>query len=116
MNVRARAIREIYDPPGKRDKEKSGSNPVPDSDPPDRLTLVLMAEKYDVPLQQALPSFVELVMRKEPLTAVEIARLPVHTLHRLARAREEFLRTRDGIFEYRSAATKIVCNIWPTGK
>jgi len=116
MNVRERAIREIYDPPGKRDKEKSSSTPVPDPHPPDRLTLILTAEKYDVPLQQALPSFVELVMRKEPLTEVEIARLPVQTLHRLARAREEYLRTRDGIFEYRSAATKIVCNIWPAGK
>ena len=80
MDVRARAIREIYNPLGKRAKEKSGSNPDPDSEPLDCLALILTAEKYDVPPQQALSSFLEPVMRKDPLTEDEIARLPVHTV------------------------------------
>ena len=114
MTVRARAIREIYNPPRKQDKEKSGSDP--DSEPPpDCLTPILLAEKYDVPLQQALPSFIELVVRKEPLTEAEIARSPVLTLHRLARARED-VRVEGGFFDQRNVAKKIVCNIWPAGK
>ena len=104
LNVRERAIREIYGPQG---------NSVPDPEPPDNLTLILTAEKYDVPPQQAFPPFVELVMRKEPLTEVEIERLPALTVHRLARAREDYLRERR-YFDH--VAMRIVCEIWPAGR
>jgi hypothetical protein len=120
LNVRERAIREIYDPQGNWDKGKSGSDPVSDPEPPDNLTLLLTAEKYDVPIQQALPCFIDLVMRRETLSETEITRLPVTTLHRLARAREDFLRTKQNAFFNalgpRSVAEGIVNNIWTTGK
>jgi len=113
MNVRARAIREIY-PLGKRDQEKPASNLVQDSKPLSCLELISLAEKYDVLLEQALPYFVELVVRKEPLTEAEIARSPVLTVHRLARAREEARASR-GLFDSR-ITKKIVGDIWPAGK
>ena len=109
LNVRVRAIREIYDPVRQRDEGNSGSDSS--SAPPDYLTLMLTAEKYDVPLQQALPSFVGCVMREEPLTEVEIARLSTLTAHRLARAREDYLRKTKG--RSRNVAKVIVRDIWP---
>jgi len=114
MSVRARAIREIY-LLGKRNKEKPASNLAPDSEPLNCLGLISLAEKYDVPLEQALPYFVELVVRKEPLTEAEIAGSPVLTVHRLARAREEVRTMRGGLFD-NNITRKIVCDIWPAGK
>ena len=107
LNVRERAIREIYGPRG---------NSVPDLEPPDNLTLILTAEKYDVPPQQAFPLFVELVMRNEPLTEVEITRLPALTVHRLAHAREDYFRRKRSFGADRHLAIEIVCDIWPAGK
>lgn len=107
-DARARAIREIYDPLGKREKARSGWNPDPDSEPPDYLTLISMAEKYDVPLHQALPCFVEVVTRKWPLTEVKIADSSPLTVHRLARAREEFLCNPERFFDSSNIAKKIV--------
>ena len=117
LNVRERAIREIYDPQGNWDKGNSGSVPVLDPEPPDDLTLLLTAEEYDVPLQQVLPTLVELVMRKETLTETEITRLSATTLHRLSRAREDYLRT-SVLFNlgHNKVAEGIVCDIWPAGK
>ena len=116
LNAQVRAICEIYDPLGKLVKRKISSDSIPDSEPPDCMTLVLTAEKYGVPLRVALPSYVELVMREEPLTEVEIAHLSALTLHRLARAREEYLRTREKYSDHHNAATRIVCDIWPWPK
>jgi len=104
-NVRARAIREIYDPLGKRDKIKSSPDPGPDPEPPDYLVLILTAEKYNVPLERALPAYIGLVMRKDPLTQAEIVRSSALTVHRLASAREEYLRTRDYV-NYDAAAAE----------
>ena len=114
MKVRARAIREIYDPLGKRDKKKSNSDPGPDPEPPDYLTLILTAEKYDVPLKQALPSFVDLVMRDDPLTEDEIVRSSALTVHRLASAREEYFRNQ--YINSEVAAERIVRSIWLAAK
>ena len=116
LNAQLRAVCEIYDLQGKWDKRKMSSDPVPDPEPPDCLTFVLTAEKYGVPVRLALPSYVELVMREEPLTEAEIARLSTLTLHRLARAREEYLRTREMYSDHHNAATRIVCDIWPRPK
>ena len=115
LGVRARAIREIYDLPGQRDKETpgSGSGPGPGPGLPDYLTLILTAEKYDVSLEQALSSFVGLVMREEPLTEVEITRLSALTVHRLARAREVYLRMKERE-RYPPAVERIVRDIWCT--
>ena len=111
MDVRARAIREIYDPLGKRDK-KSISDPGPDPEPPNYVTLILTAEKYNVPLEQALPSYMDLVMRKDPLKEGEIACLSALTVHQLASAREEYFRTGDLYPTEEIAAESIVLNIW----
>jgi len=116
MNVRERAIREIYDR-------------KPDSDPkskPDYAMLISAAEKYDVPPWHVVPTFVAVVVREEPLTDVEAALLPMGTVVRLARAREEFLRkiipmrARDALFSTPSdeagMARRIVSNIWQIAK
>ena len=116
MDARARSILEIYDPIGKRDKARAGSDLDQYSEPPDYLTLISIAEKYDVPFHQALPCFVELVTRKEPLTEVEIADSSPLTVHRLARAREEFLCNIDRPFDSRNIAKQIVWDIWSVGK
>lgn len=123
LNVRERAIREIYDPQRNLDKGKSGSDSVTDPEPPDNVTLLSTAEKYDVPLKQVLPTLVELVMRTDTLTEIEITRLSAATLHRLARAREDYLRarTRSALFRDpddspHEVAEGIVSIIWKAGK
>ena len=97
-----------------------GSDPVLDPEPPDHVTLLLTAEKYNVPLQQVLPTLVELVMRKDTLSEIEITRLSATTLHRLAHAREDYLRSRhppySNLIGPRPAAEEIVSNIWKAGK
>jgi hypothetical protein len=67
-------------------------------------------------IHQALPCFVELVTRNEPLTEVEIASSSPLTVHRLARAREEFLCNPERVFDSRNIAKKIVWDIWSVGK
>ena len=120
LNVRERAIREIYDPQRNGHKGKSGSDHVLDPEPPDHVTLLLTAEKYDVPLQQVFPTLVELVMRKDTLSEIEITRLSAATLHRLASAREDYLCSRQppysNLLGPRQAAEGIVSNIWKAGK
>jgi len=85
---------------------------------PDHLTLISTAEKYDVPLRQVFPSFAGLVMREEPLAEVEITRLSTLTVHRLSRAREDYLRrtTRMADLDTRRVAKEIVLDIWPATK
>lgn len=96
LNVRVRAIREIYDPLRQWEEENSSSGSSSDSDsdshlePPDHLMLILTVGKYDMPLQKVLPSIVELVMREESLTEVEIVGLSTLAVYRLARARGVF--------------------------
>ena len=110
LNVRVRAIREIYDSVRQRYEENSGSSSG--SEPPDYLTLMLTAEKYDVPFEQALPCFAGRVMREEPLTEIEIVRLSTLTVHRLARAREDYLRKSKGRLDFRNVANGVVRDIW----
>ena len=124
LNVRERAIREIYNPLTRWDARQPGWEPEqgfylrPSEKPetPDHLTLVSTAEKYDVPFREVLPSLVELVMREEPLSVaeVEIARLSTLTMYRLARAREDYSRktTRAGDLNTRRVAKGIVRDIW----
>lgn len=131
MNVRERAIREIYDPLTRWDARQPGWEPEREPGQefdltesvkpktPDHLTLVSTAEKYDVPFREVVPSLVELVMREEPLSVaeVEIARLSTLTMYRLARAREDYLRktTRVGDLNTRRVAKGIVRDIWLAG-
>jgi hypothetical protein len=126
MNVRKRAIREIYDrklgkyPNAQRANTDSDSDV--DSDPkskPDYAMLISAAEEYDVPPRHVVPTLVAVVMREEPLTDVEAALLRMGTVVRLARAREEFLRKilppfpRGALYiPHDNMARKIVSNIW----
>jgi hypothetical protein len=76
LNVRERAIREIYHSQERKDD----------------VLLISLGEKYDVPPLDMLQSLAEVVMRVNPLTADEVACLSTLTVSRLAQAREEFVR------------------------
>jgi hypothetical protein len=76
LNVRERAIREIY-----HSQERE-----------DDVLLVSLGEKYDVPPLDMLQSLAEVVMRVIPLTADEVAGFSTLTVSRLAHAREDFVR------------------------
>jgi len=126
-----RAIREVYDfkPSEYRNAEqKSDTDSDLDagSESPDSkldyVTLISVAERYDVPLQHVVPTFIVLVMRDKPLEDAEAAHLSRLTLCRLARARERYLRLTlklrairvSGVSEYNrhSEAERIVREIW----
>jgi len=79
LNVRERAIREIYDPAAAQQ-------------PHDHMLLISVAEKYDVPLKHLVPSLVSFVMRAAPLSEGEVAHFSALTVSRLAHAREDFVR------------------------
>jgi len=78
LNVRERAIREIYG--------------LTAQQPQDYMLLISVAEKYDVSPKHFLPSLVSLVMRPQSLSEGEVARFSALTVSRLAQAREEFVR------------------------
>ena len=78
LNVRERAIREIYDPAAQQ--------------PQDHELLISVAEKYDVPPEHLVPSFVALVLRSQPLSESEVGFFSALTVSRLAHAREDFVR------------------------
>jgi len=115
-DMRERAIREIYDsgpskyPNAQRANTDSDSDVDPDSN---HAMLISAAEKYDVPLKHVVPTFVALVMRKEPLTEVEVALFSIGMIVRLAGAREDLLRnTTAGTLPSEYTARGIVCRIW----
>ena len=78
LNVRERAIREIYDPAAQH--------------PQDHRLLISVAEKYDVPPKHLVPSYVALVLRSQPLSESEVGFFSALTVSRLAHAREDFVR------------------------
>jgi len=78
LNVRERAIREIYDPAAQQ--------------PQDPMLLISIAERYDVPPKNLIPSLVSFVLRPQSLSEGEIARFSALTVSQLTHAREEFLR------------------------
>lgn len=98
--------------------DDSENVPTRASEPPNHLTFISTAEKYDVPLRKVVPSFIELVIREEPLTEVEIANLSTLTVHRLAGAHEDYLRktAREAHSDPHSVAKIIVRDIWPEAK
>jgi len=108
LDIYKRAVYELFDRPA---GGRQSSGPAPD---PSYAELISVAEKYDVPLQHVLPSIVALVMRPEPFTEVEVVHLSTLTICRLARAREEYLRTtvRRSLISREGVALDIVRNIW----
>ena len=115
-NTRERAIREIYDSGPSKYRNAQRANTDSDSDVApgtDHAMLISAAEKYDVPLKHVVPTFVALVMRKEPLTEVEVALFSVGMIVRLAGAREDLLRnTTAGNLPSEYTAKGIVYRIW----
>ena len=113
LNVRERAIREIYDPAAQQ--------------PQDPVLLISVAEKYDVPPKHLVPSLVAFVLRPQPLSEDEVLRFSALTVSRLAHAREDFVRrtvnappptsifaapVSSGPSWRENVAKDVVCNIW----
>ncbi|KAI0290004.1 hypothetical protein BC826DRAFT_1106752 [Russula brevipes] len=121
LKVRERAIREIYGP-----LQKLGPAELSQQDHDHRL-LISVAEKYDVPPRNMLPSLTALVAREEQLTEIEVESFTAFTVSRLARAREDFLRKAMDHVSTQNMRSKlnyfmqqkgqvaksIVCDIWP---
>ena len=78
LNVRERAIREIYD--------------LAAQPPQDPMLLVSVAEECDVPPKHLVPSLVAFLLRPQPLSEGEVLRFSALTVSRLAHAREDFVR------------------------
>jgi hypothetical protein len=101
LNVRGRAIREIYGPfraqqkgwDEEEDEEgEEEEEAQEESQQHDYQTLISVAEKYDVPLYYIAPLLVPFVVREQPLTVREVLRFSAVTVTRLAHAREAFIR------------------------
>ena len=116
LNVRERAIREIYEPAAAQQ-------------PHDHMLLISVAEKYDVPPKHLVPSLVSFVMRPQSLSEGEVTRFSALTVSRLAHAREDFVRktvnpplpqlggwgatpTPNGPSWRENVAKDVVCKIW----
>jgi hypothetical protein len=129
LNVYKRAVREIYDfaqseyrnaeKKSDRDSEYSDLDAGSDSPDPnlDYLMLISAADKYDVPFQHVVPTFIALVLRHNPLTDAEATHLSTLTMCRLARAREYYHRRIANApmkpnFDRHNEAEKIVREIW----
>jgi len=125
LNVRERAIREIY---GVLLQLQDPLRQAMHQPQPDHFLLIAVAEKYDVPPQYLIPSLIALVMRTQSLTEDEVARLSAITVSRIAHARENFVRRTVNPPQSQAAwlntpnawltwvygvAKDIVCNVWP---
>jgi len=99
LNVRDRAIGEIYGPfltrqkrwDSKVEKEQKIQQELQQHD---YQLLISVAEKYDVPLDNVVPLLLPFVVREQPLTEGEVLRFSALTVSRLAHARESLQRER----------------------
>jgi hypothetical protein len=105
LNVRERAIREIYGPFRARQKrwdsmsqERKEQEIQQELEQHDYQLLISVAEKYDVPLGYIFPLLLPFVVRKQPLTEEEVLRFSALTVSRLAHAREDFRGSRPRLF------------------
>jgi hypothetical protein len=106
LNVRERAIREIYGPfDGKRKRWASKEEMETEL-----RQLISVAEKYDVPPGFIIPLLTPFVIRPQPLTEDEVLGFSALTVSRLAHAREDFQRGRRSLLQ--EDAKEIVCRIW----
>jgi hypothetical protein len=122
LNVRERAIDEIYGPfraQQKRwvsmSKDRREEDIQQELQQHDYQLLISVAEKYDVPLCPIVPLLLPFVVRQQPMTVKEVKRFSALTMTRLAHAREDFLRLRkiskSGIISDPDAE-EIVYRIW----
>lgn len=101
LDVRERAIREIYGPFRARLKrwdsmtrERREQEIQQELQQHDYQLLISVAEKFDVLTHDVVPLLLPFVVRERPLTEREILRFSPLTISRLAHAREDFLRER----------------------
>ena len=98
LNVRERAIREIYGPFQARQKGWSSillrstieQKMQRELQQHDYQLLISVAEKYDVLLRDVVPLLLPFVLREQPLTEGEVLRFSALTVSRLAHAREDY--------------------------
>jgi hypothetical protein len=102
LNVRERAIREIYGPFLARQKrwdsmtntERKEQEMQQALQRHDYQLLISVAEKYDVQLGYIVPLLLHFVVREQPMTEGEVLRFSALTVSRLAHAREDVQRER----------------------
>jgi len=124
LNVRERAIREIYGPFQARQNLKRWDSMTAEEvqnelQKHDYHLLISVAEKYDVPVCDLVPLLLPFVLREQPLTEGEVLRFSALTVSRLAHAREDFQRHGGSAMSIRKAleyAKEIVCRIWQVQK
>jgi hypothetical protein len=121
LNVRERAIREIYGP--FRARLKQWSSLAADKrelqlqqelQEHDYQLLISVAEKHDVRLEDIVPLLLPFVVREQPMTEDEVLRFSALTVSRIAHAREDYQRERRSLV-YRSespSVLEIVSRIW----
>jgi hypothetical protein len=123
LNVRVRAIREIYYNPFRArlnrwismGKERREQEIQQELEQHDYQLLISVAEKYDVPSVNIVPLVLPFVVREQPLTEGEIMGFSALTVSKLAHAREDLQRElrpqmrRENSF---AKGLEIVCRIW----
>jgi len=121
LNVRERAIREIYGPfralqerwAKMKSVEKRREEMEQELQQHDYQLLISVAEKYNVPLRHIVPLLLLFVVREQPLTEGEISGISALTLSKIAHAREKFQRERGSKSGVSALGTKeIVYRIW----
>ena len=116
VDVRERAISEIYDPFQARWDSIAKSTKTKEQkiqqelQRHDHQLLISVAEKYDVPPCHIVPLLLPFMVRQQPLTVSEVLRFSALTITRLAHAREKFLR--DRMMKSVADAEAIVNEIW----
>ena len=120
LNVRDRAVREIYGPFATRLKrwdstmtrEGRKQEMQKQLQQHDCQLLISVAEKYGVLLRHVIPLLLPFVEREQPLTEEEVLRFSALIVSRLAHAREEFQRESLRPFGTRPEAQEILYRIW----
>jgi hypothetical protein len=118
LNVRKRAIREIYGPFRARYEEwyamwvgREQQEIQQDLQEHCYQLLISVAEKYDVLLNDFVPLLVPFVVREQSLTEEEVLGFSAITVSRLSRAREEY-RSEQRAYISTPDPEKIVYRIW----
>jgi hypothetical protein len=112
LNVRERAILEIYGPFRARQKRWEEQEIQQELQRHDYQLLISVAEKYNVPIRDLVPLLLPFVVRQQPLTEGEVLGFSALTVSRLAHAREDFQRERRETMFKTPDTKEIVYRIW----
>ena len=112
LNVRERAILEIYGPFRARKKRWEEQEIQQELQRHDYQLLISVAEKYNVPIRDLVPLLLPFVVRQQPLTEGEVLGFSALTVSRLAHAREDFQRERRETIFKTPDTKEIVYRIW----